>query len=137
RAKSGRRGRVPESAAARTIVENNPDVSAPEPAASAGPDWSAGRNPEGWESILRNETLEIHFQPIISIKQKSIIGVEALARPRDGETGRTVTPMELFARAARLGRTVDLDRLCRRKALKAYSPMADTPPVAAPLPQFR
>src|SRR5690606_5370554 len=78
-----------------------------------------------------------HFQPIISIKQKSIIGVEALARPRDGETGRTVTPMELFARAARLGRTVDLDRLCRRKALKAYSPMADTPPVAAPLPQFR
>lgn len=87
-------------------------------------DWTPS---EDWTGILRDETLEVHFQPILSLKKKSIIGVEALARPTDAISGRTVTPLDLFVWAARNGRTVDLDRLCRRKALNAYSPMADTP----------
>jgi EAL domain-containing protein (putative c-di-GMP-specific phosphodiesterase class I) len=90
-------------------------------------DWSAREDRGSWDHILAQETLEIHFQPIISLKKRSIVGVEALARPTDGETGRPVTPLELFAWAARNGRSVDLDRLCRRKALSAYSPMADAP----------
>ncbi|MDB5047698.1 MAG: putative signaling protein [Fibrobacteres bacterium] len=90
-------------------------------------DWLAADTKPVWAHILAEETLEVHFQPIVSLKKRAIIGVEALARPTDGESGRPVTPLELFAWAGRNGRTVDLDRLCRRKALDAYSPMADTP----------
>lgn len=127
RIKAGQRGRSSETMAPGTVVAFHPGATAAKPAVPDVQDWIAGAKPDGWESILRDETLDVHFQPIISLKQKTIIGVEALARPSDGDTGRPVTPMELFAWAARQGRTVDLDRLCRRKALKAYSPMADTP----------
>src|SRR5437868_2807647 len=76
------------------------------------PDWIARDGEPAWARILTRESLEVHFQPIISLKKRSVIGVEALARPTDGDTGRPVTPLELFAWAARNGRTVDLDRLC-------------------------
>lgn len=92
-----------------------------------GSDWSGVPEKSAWADILTDETLEVHFQPIVSLKKKSIIGVEALARPTEGGTGRPVTPLELFAWAHRNGRTVDLDRLCRRKALNAFSPMTDSP----------
>ena len=96
------------------------------------PDWTGiGDKPSVdapiWADIITDETLQVHFQPIVSLKKKSIIGVEALARPTEGASGRVVTPLELFAWAHRNGRTVDLDRLCRRKALDAFSPMSDSP----------
>jgi EAL domain-containing protein (putative c-di-GMP-specific phosphodiesterase class I) len=136
RAKTGR-GRAGaakinfETASAETRgIDSVPSVTTPDEkdaAAKAEADWvPAGERPL-WSDIISDETLDVHFQPIISLKKKSIIGVEALARPKEGGTGRTVTPLELFAWAARNGKTVDLDRLCRRKALNAFSPMADTP----------
>lgn len=95
---------------------------------AAGGDWSprSGESP-AWESVLAAGSLEIHFQPIISLKQKSIIGVEGLARPKEPGSDRPIQPLDLFAWAARRGRTVELDRLCRRRALASFSPMADAP----------
>jgi EAL domain-containing protein (putative c-di-GMP-specific phosphodiesterase class I) len=128
--KEGRRGR--SAAEVEEPVSLEPKIV--ETAAAAKPvpksreqDWTGIGDKPAWAHILTDETLEVHFQPIISLKKKSIIGVEALARPTDGRDGRVVTPLELFAWAHRNGRTVDLDRLCRRKALNAFSPMADSP----------
>ncbi len=90
-------------------------------------DWAPESEKPIWADILTQETVDIHFQPVVSLKKKCVIGVEALARPREVGTGKPVTPLELFAWADRSGRTLDLDRLCRRKALHAFSPMADTP----------
>jgi EAL domain-containing protein (putative c-di-GMP-specific phosphodiesterase class I) len=129
KAKSGQRGRSAEEtvvdsvSATPEIMETSvTDITNPKK-----PDWSAGDGKPAWADILIDETLEVHFQPIISLKKKAIIGVEALARPTEGGSGRPVTPLELFAWAHRNGRTVDLDRLCRRKALNAFSPMAESP----------
>jgi EAL domain-containing protein (putative c-di-GMP-specific phosphodiesterase class I) len=90
-------------------------------------DWAPAIAGPAWEDILSQGALDIHFQPIVSLKQKSIIGLEALARPLDGSTGKSIPPLDLFAWAAARGRTVALDRLCRSKALASFAPMAGAP----------
>lgn len=66
-------------------------------------------------SILGHGELAIHFQPIISLKQKRMIGLEALARPEGTDVGRT------FAMAQAQGCLLELDRLCRHRALEGYA----------------
>jgi EAL domain-containing protein (putative c-di-GMP-specific phosphodiesterase class I) len=90
-------------------------------------DWTPQSPDSAWDSVLSQGSLDIHFQPIISLKKKAIIGVEGLARPRDTVSGQPIMPLDLFAWASRRGQTVALDRLCRRKALASFSPMADAP----------
>lgn len=72
------------------------------------------------DTLTHADALGVHFQPIVSLKQKAVLGLEALARPK----GLTVG--ELFAQAEAQGRLLELDRLCRRKALEAYRDL--TPP---------
>lgn len=96
------------------------------------PDWSiADLSPEASSksltAILARKHLDMHFQPIISLKKKAILGVEALARPTAPGTGRSISPLDLFAMAAHDGRTLELDRLCRSEALRTFSPMVDVP----------
>jgi len=69
--------------------------------------------------IIDNEQITIFFQPIISPTKKSIIGLEALCRGIN--FGELINPDILFYLAASKGRTMDLDRLCRRKALELFS----------------
>lgn len=90
-------------------------------------DWTPQSGDAAWDSVLAEGSLDIHFQPIISLKKKAIIGVEGLARPRETVSGRSITPLDLFAWASRRGQTVALDRLCRRKALASFSRMASAP----------
>lgn len=73
--------------------------------------------------LIANENLAIHFQPIISLKQNAVVGLEALARPgsRPGLTPLNVIAM--FQQAHDEKRLVDLDRLCRRKALNTFGAM--------------
>ncbi len=68
--------------------------------------------------LIDQEQLDIHFQPILSLRQKAVVGVEALARPHRMRVG------EMFAKAAAAGRLLELDRLCRRKAFEAYGDLA-------------
>ncbi len=70
-------------------------------------------------SLIRDESLTTHYQPIISIKKNSIIGFEALSR---GITpaGETIAPGDLFSLASKHGLSLDLDRLCRKKALAGF-----------------
>ena len=67
--------------------------------------------------IIHNETIHMHFQPINSISRQVIAGVEALCRGGAND----IQPNHLFAAAEAFGMTLQLDRLCRRKALEAYA----------------
>lgn len=67
------------------------------------------------ECLLRADVLPVHFQPVVCLKQRRLMGLEALACPPGLSHG------ELAALALASGRSLQLDRLCRRNALKAYS----------------
>jgi EAL domain-containing protein (putative c-di-GMP-specific phosphodiesterase class I) len=56
------------------------------------------------------------FQPIFDLRDGSVIGYEALARPRDG-----TSPEQLFAAAREQGRLAEVDRACRQAALREAS----------------
>lgn len=64
---------------------------------------------------MENESVQIYCQPVISIKKKMVMGVEALCRGIDPDTKRIIPPDVLFS-LARAEEMVDLDRLCRKKA---------------------
>ena len=63
--------------------------------------------------------LAMHYQPIVSVRKKRIIGYEALARPKDAQ-GLSVAPDQLFAEARREGYALLLDRTCQRLALSRF-----------------
>lgn len=65
------------------------------------------------------------FQPIVSLKDKRVIGFEALSRGICSITGRIIQPIELFSTARAEGCEMELDRLCRRTALKAFKSIPD------------
>lgn len=70
--------------------------------------------------IITEQGVAIYFQPIVSIKKKSMIGIEALCRGI-GVDGSYILPSILFSLAKAEELTVDFDRLCRKKALESYS----------------
>jgi EAL domain-containing protein (putative c-di-GMP-specific phosphodiesterase class I) len=80
--------------------------------------------PSELAAILTAGSLEAHFQPIVSLKKKSVIGVEALARAWNPETGEKITPLRIFQWAAAENRSLEVDRLCRARALEGFAPLA-------------
>ncbi|MDF2542141.1 MAG: hypothetical protein K0S47_1859 [Herbinix sp.] len=72
---------------------------------------------EAVDSIIHNKQIKTVFQPIISLKDGSILGHEALSRI----TGESVikNPEMLFTIAAEFNRIWDLELLCRTTALEA------------------
>ncbi len=56
-----------------------------------------------------------HFQPIVSLDDRSVVGYEALARWPDVPDAR---PDEVFAAARARGMLADLDWRCRRAAIE-------------------
>ena len=78
------------------VVENEPEDGAPVPRFDA-------------------TSIEPVFQPIVDLRDGSIVGYEALARGRGGDGPSS--PEELFAAARAQGRVGELDRACREAAL--------------------
>jgi EAL domain-containing protein (putative c-di-GMP-specific phosphodiesterase class I) len=64
----------------------------------------------------------VFFQPIVSVRTKSLTGFESLARAVDPDTGDMIPPTVLFSAAAKAGKLLELDRACRKSALDAFSP---------------
>jgi hypothetical protein len=54
-------------------------------------------NAEKLNSIIENEQIITHFQPIISLKSRLLIGFEALSRGLNAEGNKTIQPDILFA----------------------------------------
>lgn len=71
------------------------------------------------ESILRLKRISSWFQPIVNIKERRIIGYEALVR---GPSGSPLhSPISLFDAALRQGRLMDLELLCREVHLRNFA----------------
>jgi EAL domain-containing protein (putative c-di-GMP-specific phosphodiesterase class I) len=77
-------------------------------------------NAETLNSIIENEQIITHFQPVISLKSRLLIGFEALSRGLDAEGAKTIQPDILFASARRERKVVELDRLCRERAIRQF-----------------
>jgi len=73
--------------------------------------------------IVERRDVVPHFQPIVSARQKAIIGLEALARGRGGP--QLLTGAELFSQADAQGLTDPLGLLCREEAVKAFAALRD------------
>lgn len=70
-------------------------------------------------SILYGNNLTVLFQPIVVADNQAVFAYEALIR---GPSNSALhSPLTLFDTAARAGRVVDLDLLCRRMAIEAFS----------------
>ena len=74
------------------------------------------------EDIIREDRLIVHFQPIVSISRKTVIGVEGLIRGI-GEDGQLIPPLALFEMAQQEDVVLELDRACREKTLEAFRPL--------------
>lgn len=77
--------------------------------------------------ILDQARLNTHFQPIVSLRRKALIGVEALARAED-PVGVTVPPTRLFQWARQSGQVHRLDLACQQSALRAFSGLPQRDP---------
>jgi EAL domain-containing protein (putative c-di-GMP-specific phosphodiesterase class I)/GGDEF domain-containing protein len=74
--------------------------------------------------IIREAEIFSVFQPVVDLATGETIGHEALARgPKD--SGFEM-PAAMFAMSARLGVGVDLDRLCRRRAVQGSGALGET-----------
>jgi EAL domain-containing protein (putative c-di-GMP-specific phosphodiesterase class I) len=71
--------------------------------------------------ILEQRLIHTDFHPIISVRDQRMIGVEALSRGIDPDSGRLIPPNILFEAARRSDQLLLLDRLCRRKSLENFS----------------
>lgn len=69
--------------------------------------------------IIRNNRIETHFQPILSARKKSVVGLEALSRGVDAERG-LIPPKILFELANQQNLSLEFDRLCRDNALRRF-----------------
>ena len=74
------------------------------------------------KDIIREGRLIVHFQPIVSISRKTVVGVEGLIRGV-GEDGRMISPLALFEMAQKEDAVLELDRACREKTLEAFRPL--------------
>jgi EAL domain-containing protein (putative c-di-GMP-specific phosphodiesterase class I) len=79
-------------------------------------------------AIIAAESIESCFQPIYSIKERKVIGFEALARATNPSDGAIVDPVPLFYSASRKGLNLSLDRLCRRRAIEGFARLAALDP---------
>jgi EAL domain-containing protein (putative c-di-GMP-specific phosphodiesterase class I)/GGDEF domain-containing protein len=69
-------------------------------------------------SIIRERTLTVLFQPIVDNKKRAIFGYEALIR---GPSNTPLhSPVTLFETAARHGRLVELEVLCREVSIQQF-----------------
>jgi len=77
--------------------------------------------PFSLREIMEKERLTIFFQPIVNLKTGNIFAYEALVRGLGDDPDDLIQPLDLFAGAEREDLAMEFDRLCRKKALEAYS----------------
>jgi len=84
--------------------------------------------PSFLQALLEGDHLRAVYQPLVSIRQNCVVGYEGLIRGSDPFTGTAVGPAELFARAVRDRRVLELDRACRQKVLDSFAAIQKTQP---------
>ncbi|GKX29506.1 histidine kinase [Vallitalea longa] len=71
--------------------------------------------------IIERESVEMLLQVILSPHEDFAVGIEALARGIDPITNVSINPNELFEQAKIYGLSVELDKLCIKKAIKEFT----------------
>ena len=74
------------------------------------------------EYILKNERLVIHLQPIVSPNGRGFFGMESLIRGISDDGG-VIPPYILFEEAAKHGLSLELDKISRTLAIRAFEPL--------------
>ncbi len=72
--------------------------------------------------IIADNNLITVFQPLISMKRKTVLGYEALSRGINPDTGEIIPPDILFNMCSDMQSLLALDRACRKNALTAFFP---------------
>ena len=72
------------------------------------------------EDVIDNGAVVTYFQPIISLKDKKVVGVEALSRGVLPPDQQLISPLDLISQADKNQLSLELDRLFREKALHTY-----------------
>ncbi len=72
-------------------------------------------------TLLETRSVVTHFQPLVSVKKRSILGFEALSRGKLNGSGQLLHPGALFALAHSQEQRLNLDRLCRDKAFENFT----------------
>lgn len=80
------------------------------------------------ESILLNGAVVPHFQPLVSMRRRSIVGFEGLSRGWDTQAEALIPAPRLFAAAADKGLSRELDLLCREKILGEFAVLHEADP---------
>lgn len=73
---------------------------------------------------FRQFTLHSHYQPILSLSHRRVVGYEALVRPHD-KSGQSASPLTLFHSVHGDRETVHLDRLCRNIHVRNFMSAAN------------
>jgi EAL domain-containing protein (putative c-di-GMP-specific phosphodiesterase class I) len=73
------------------------------------------------QEIIEREWISTAFHSLVSIKRKALLGVEALSRCT--APGEDIPPQDLFRMAGEADCLLELDRLCRKKAVEAFAPI--------------
>lgn len=77
--------------------------------------------PSQLKRAIKHQRLHVHYQPLISLPQRAIIGVEALARWKN-ECGDNVSPELFVSIAEEIGYSSELTRIITRQALQDMQP---------------
>lgn len=70
--------------------------------------------------LIESGGLQIFFQPIVSVRRKAVMGVEALMRGQHSQTGQLLTPKDLIQLALAQQVYPQLDRTARNQALANF-----------------
>lgn len=81
-----------------------------------------------YSSLSTPDHILTHFQPLVSIKNRRIIAVEALSRGYLPERGLTLPPGVLFNLPGTPAEQLSLDRRCREAAMQRFSPLHKSRP---------
>jgi EAL domain-containing protein (putative c-di-GMP-specific phosphodiesterase class I)/GGDEF domain-containing protein len=70
-------------------------------------------------TVIEQQDIKIHFQPIVHLQTRQIYGYEGLTR---GPVNTVLhSPTRLFEAAARAGRLAELDLMCRQAVIKRFA----------------
>jgi EAL domain-containing protein (putative c-di-GMP-specific phosphodiesterase class I) len=73
------------------------------------------------EEIINERAIEVHYQPVVSIVKKSVVGLEGLSR--GVYENDLLEPLPLFKKATREKLNIQLDRICREKVAEGFIEM--------------
>lgn len=79
------------------------------------------RSDEVLLEIIENNGIITAFQPMVSLKRKSVFALEALSRGVDPKSGEIIPPSFLFGLASKPAVRLALDRACRENAFRKYA----------------